>query len=61
MDRITPVAKALVAGLAALIGGLLLVVSEGEGFGDVTLTEWLIVAGTVLGSYGFTWAIPNKG
>ena len=38
MDRIAPVAKAVAAGLAALIGGLLLVVAEGEGFADVTLT-----------------------
>ncbi len=61
MDRIASVAKAVAAGLAALIGGLLLVVTGGEGIGDVTVAEWLIVAGTVLGSYGFTWAIPNKG
>jgi hypothetical protein len=60
MSRIRPVAKAFAAGLAALIGGLLLVVTGGEGFGDVTTAEWLIVAGTVLGSYGFTWAVPNR-
>ena len=48
------VAKAIAAGAAALIGGLLLVITGSEGLGDVT------VAGTVLGAYGFTWAVPNR-
>jgi hypothetical protein len=54
--------KAIVAGLTALIGGLLLVITGNEGFGDVSVAEWLLVAGTVLGSYGVTYAAPaNRG
>ncbi len=60
MDRIAPVAKAFAAGLAALVGGLVLVVTGEDTFADVSVAEWLIVAGMVLGSYGFTWAVPNK-
>lgn len=54
------VAKAIGAGLAALIGSLLLVLQGNETFTDINLVEWLTVAGNVLGSYGLVWAVPNK-
>lgn len=54
------VAKAVAAGLAALVGSLALVISGNETFADVSTLEWLIVAGHVLGSYGFVWYVPNK-
>lgn len=50
--------KAIAAGVAALIGALLLVISGNETFADVTVVEWLLVLGTVLGSYGFTYNAP---
>lgn len=53
-------AKAIVAGIAATIGALLLVVQGNETLADVTFVEWLTVAGLVLGSYGFVYAVPNK-
>lgn len=60
MRRMQSVAKAIVAGIAALIGSLLLVITGGEGFADVTTAEWLVVAGSVLGVYGVTWVVPNR-
>lgn len=53
-------AKAIVAGIAATVGALLLVVQGNETLADVTFVEWLTVAGLVLGSYGFVYAVPNK-
>ena len=58
--NISPYAKAVAAAAAAAIGALLLVVTGSETLADVTVAEWLLVAGTVLGSFGFTYTIPNK-
>ena len=59
-DFIARMAKAVVAGLAAAIGGLLLVMSGPETFSDVTTVEWLIVAGQVLATFGFAYEVPNR-
>lgn len=54
--------KAIVAGLTALIGGLIIIITGNETLADVTFAEWLFVAATVLASYGFTYQAPaNKG
>lgn len=54
--------KAIAAGLVALIGGLILVITGSETLADVTFAEWLYVALTVLGAYGFTYISPaNQG
>ncbi len=53
-------AKAIAGGAAALVGGLLLVVTGNETLADVTTAEWLLVAGQVLGTYGFVYAVRNQ-
>lgn len=59
-SKVGTVAKAVGAGAAAGIGSLLLVVTGNETLSDVTQAEWLLVAFNVLGTYGITWAIPNR-
>lgn len=58
--KVTPMSqykKAIWAFFSSLIGGLALVITGHEGFADVTVAEWLVVAGQVVavvgGVYGF--------
>ena len=60
METLSPVAKAVAGGLAALIGSLLLVLQGNETLSDVNTVEWLTVALNVLGAYGVVWATPNR-
>ena len=60
MKKLHPYAKAVVAALTAAAASLTLVITGGEGIGDVTTAEWLIVVTAVLASGGFVYAVPNK-
>lgn len=58
--KLNSVAKAIAAGLAAVIGSLLLLVQGPDTLADVTQSEWLLVAFNLLGVYGVTWSVPNR-
>lgn len=60
MTFIQKTAKAFLGALTALIGGLLLVVTGNEGFGDVTTAEWLLVALQVIGVFSAVYFPSNK-
>jgi hypothetical protein len=53
------ITAALVAGLTAL-AGVITTLPTGQGFGNVDLAGWIVVALAVLGGGGITYAIPNK-
>lgn len=50
-------AKAIAAFVMSVLGGLAIVITGNEGFGDVTLNEWLVLAADVVATtaavYGF--------
>ena len=52
----SPIAKALVAALAAAAGTLVAVTGDGV----VSVGDVLTVVLSVLGALGVTWAVPNK-
>ena len=70
---IGPVAKAVVAGVAA---GFTYLVAQGTidpslnpvavvsdtlaNFGAYSLNEWLLFVGAIGATYGFTWYVPNR-
>lgn len=59
-------AKALLAGVGAIAAYLLGVLPPdvtnwGEAFGVVTVTQYIGGIIAVLGVYGITWAVPNRG
>ncbi len=53
-------AKAFIGAAIAAIGGLVIVVTGSEGFGDVTTNEWLIVAGQTLAVFAGVYFPTNK-
>lgn len=57
-------AKAVLAGIGALAGYLIGVLDPQalgmSAFANVTTVQWLGAVLTVLGTYGITWAVPNK-
>ncbi len=59
MTWIKTAAKAFLGALTALIGGLLLVISGGEGFSDVTTAEWLLVGLQVIGVFSAVYFPRN--
>ncbi len=60
MEKLGPVLKAIAGGLAAGIFTLAGVITGSEGFGDVTINEWLLVGLSILASYGIVYKVPNK-
>lgn len=60
MTPLHPAAKAIAAGVAAVLGSLLLFVTGDETLADVTVGEWIAVGVNVLGAYGIVWVVPNK-
>lgn len=52
--------KAIYAGMASLIGGLILVTVDGSEFGDITTNQWLVIAGAILGTAGGVYGFRNK-
>ncbi len=59
-EKIGSVLKAIAGGLAAGVFTLTGVISGGEGFGDVTTNEGLLVLLAVLASFGIVYRVPNK-
>jgi hypothetical protein len=60
VNVVAPVAKAVAAAGAAFVGSLALYVTGDEGLGDVTVNEWLLVAGFVFAAFGVVWVVPNR-
>lgn len=52
-------AKAIVAFVTTLLGQLAVVITDAEGFGDVTVNEWLVIAAAVVVTTAAVWGIPN--
>lgn len=59
-SRMGYVSKAIVSGVVTALGSLVVIMSGGGSFQDVTPVEWVTVALAVASSYGFTYAVPNK-
>lgn len=57
--RIAPYAKAVATLLFLIVGALALVITGTEGFGDVTLAEWLAAITFVVLGTGLVYAVPN--
>lgn len=53
-------AKAVAAGVLALVAYLVGVIPAEGGFGDVSLVQWLGAILFVGGAYGITYRIPNS-
>ena len=60
MTFIQKSAKAFLGATAALIGGLIIVITGSEGFSDVTTNEWLIVVGQVVAVFAAVYFPTNK-
>ena len=52
-------AKAFANALAIVIASLLMILTDGKNLADVTFVQWLWIAGLILGSWGFVYAVPN--
>lgn len=48
-------AKAIMGGLTAGLAALGTALADGQ----VTATEWVVVAGAVVAGLGFVWGVPN--
>lgn len=53
MDRY---AKAIMGGVVAGLGALGTALADGQ----VTATEWVVVASAVVAGLGLVWGVPNK-
>ncbi len=60
VSGIQKVAKAVYAGVAQLIAGLILVTIDGGGLTDVSTNEWLVIAGATLAAAGGVYGLTNK-
>ncbi len=52
--------KAIYAGIAQLIAGLVLVTVDGTTLGEVSTNQWLIIAGATLAAGGGVYGLSNK-
>lgn len=65
-DGIATQAKAIFAGVGAIAAYLLGVLPPdvtnwADAFGSITVTQYIGGIVAVLGVYGITWAVPNRG
>ena len=57
---IQKVAKAVYAGAAQVIAGLILVTIDGGGLAEVSTNEWLVIVGATLAAAGGVYGLTNK-
>lgn len=53
-------AKAIASGVAALAAYLVGVMGAEDGLGDVSVVQWLGAVVFLAGTYGLTYAVPNR-
>ncbi len=60
MERLHPIAKALIAAAAAGASYLIGIMSGDMTFSDVTLVQWLGLIPVIASTFGITWRVPNR-
>lgn len=59
MDKyVKPIAKFLAAVVIPALALIVTFITGDEGFGDLTTTEWILVASAAITAFA-VWAIPN--
>ena len=53
-------AKAIVAFVTSLLGGLAIIITGPEGFADVLVAEWIALASSVVATTAAVFAVPNR-
>ncbi len=60
MTAIAPYAKAVASAIVTVAAYLVGVIPAEGGFGDVSTVQWLGAVVALAGSFGVTYAVPNK-
>lgn len=57
--KVAPYAKAFATLVFLIVSALALVITGTEGFGDVTLAEWIAAIAFIVLGTGLVYAVPN--
>ena len=59
MHHLPVYAKAIVAFVTSLLGGMAIIITGPEGFSDVLVSEWIALASSVAVTTTAVFAVPN--